>query len=493
MKKNLPLALAVIACLIVTPIEAQQNAPSSRIALLIANTNYPDATAPLATPIKDARAVGDELKRLGFDVDIRSNLNKTDTQKAVDTFLSKIKKGSTALFFFSGFGLQASKQSYAIPTDAQIWTEADVSRDGTNIESIVTKMNQKGAGVKILIIDASRRNPYERRFRAISSGLAALDLPDGTLAIYSAGTDKVAADTDGSNSVFIAQLLQELRPAGVNANSVFGRTRLDVSRATNGEQVPWVSSSLIEEFFFSPPGSSAAAPTLPDTAKADSGKPGPLKAEAAKSRPANPDPAKPDAAKAETTKVETAKADAPKPDATKPPRDKTIVATAVEDPAIKELNSKIQQNPNDAAAFYNRGQIFARNGDYSRAVTDFDQAIRLDPNDAAALNNRCWARGASGDLDLALRDCNEALRLRPDFADALDSRGLIYLKLNMNSIAVADYDAALKLKPNQASSLYGRGIGEKRLGRTTEGNSDIAAAKVISPGIAEEFAAFGVR
>jgi uncharacterized caspase-like protein len=483
MKKLLPLALALIACLIAAPVEAQQYLPNSRIALLIANTNYPDASAPLATPIKDARSVGDELKRLGFDVDIRNNLSKADTQKALDAFISKIKKGSTALFFFSGFGVQVSKQSYVIPTDAQIWTEAEVGRDGTNIESIVTKMNQKGASVKILIIDASRRNPYERRFRAISSGLAALDLPDGTLAMYSAGTDKVAADSDGPNSVFIAQLLQELRPTGVNAEAIFSRTRVDVSRATNGEQVPWVSSSMLEEFFLSPQGSAVVAPTPPDTAKADVSKPDPLKADAAKPGPA----------KADTAKADPAKADTAKPDATKPPRDKASVTTAVEDPAIKELNAKIQQNPNDAAALYNRGQIFAKNGDYSRAVTDFDQAIRLDPNDAAAFNNRCWARGASGDLDLALRDCNEALRLRPDFADALDSRGLVYLKLNMNSIAVADYDAALKLKPNQASSLYGRGIGKKRLGKTPEGNSDIAAAKAISPSIAEEFATYGVR
>ncbi len=524
MKEHLPLALALIACLLAAPVEAQQSPPNSRIALLIANANYPDASAPLATPIKDARSVGDELKRLGFDVDIRNNLSKADTQKALDAFISKIKKGSTALFFFSGFGVQVSKQSYVIPTDAQIWTEAEVGRDGTNIESILTKMNQKGASVKMLIIDASRRNPYERRFRAISSGLAALDLPDGTLAIYSAGTDKVAADTDGPNSVFIAQLLQELRPAGVNAEAIFSRTRVDVSRATNGEQVPWVSSSMLDEFILSPQGSAVAADSAKadvskpdpltadavkvgpakanaakadtakaDTAKADTAKADTAKADTAKADTAKADTAKANTAKADTAKADTAKADTAKPDATKPPRDKTSVTTAVEDPAIKELNTKIQQNPNDATAFYNRGQIFAKNGDYSRAVTDFDQAIRLDPNDAAAFNNRCWARGASGDLDLALQDCNEALRLRPDFADALDSRGLVYLKLNMNSIAVADYDAALKLKPDQASSLYGRGIGKKRLGKTPEGNSDIAAAKAISPGIAEEFTTFGVR
>ena len=39
------------------------------------------------------------------------------------------------------------------------WTEADVSGDWISIEFILTKMKQAGASVKILIIDASRRNP----------------------------------------------------------------------------------------------------------------------------------------------------------------------------------------------------------------------------------------------------------------------------------------------------------------------------------------------
>ncbi len=472
MTKHLLLALALGVCLIVSPGQAQQNLSDSRIALLIANSNYPDASSPLATPAKDARSLGDELKRYGFDVDIKSNLSKADTQKAIDAFVAKIKKGSTALFFFSGFGIQVSKQSYLIPTDAQIWTEAEVSRDGTSINSVLGKMNQKGAGVKILIIDASRRNPYERRFRAVSGGLAALNLPDGTLTIYSAATDKVAGDSDGPNSVFISQLLQEIRPSGVSAEAVFSRTRVGVSRATNGEQVPSVASSMLEEFFFSSSGSVAAVAKPTDTAKADVSKP-----------PPKTDDAKPEAVKTDSAKSDTAKQTREKPSAT----------TDVEDSAIQKLNARLRQNPNDASAFYNRGQIYAKNGDFSRAVSDFDQAIRLDPNDAAAFNNRCWVRAASQDLDLALRDCNEALRLRPDFADALDSRGLVYLKLNLNSMAVADYDAALRIKPNQASALYGRGIGKRRTGKTSEGNNDIAAAKVINPNIAEEFAGYGVR
>jgi uncharacterized caspase-like protein len=466
MKKHLPFALAMIVCLITASADAQQNPSNSRVALLIANSNYPDVSAPLATPVKDASSIGEELKRLGFAVDIHNNLSKGDTFKAIDAFISRIKKGSTALFFFSGFGIQYSKQSYIIPTDAQIWTEADVSRDGTSIESIVTKMDHAGAGVKILIIDASRRNPYERRFRPVAAGLAGLDLPHGSLAMYAAATDKIAGDAAAANSVFVAQLLEELRPTGVSAETIFSQTRVGVARATNNEQVPWVASTMLDEFFFSPP------PSPPDTTKADVGKPEPPKAEAAK--------------------ADRPKVDGAKPDTTNP-HDKPLVTTAVEDPVLKELNAKLEQNPTDAAAFYSRGIIFAKNGDYSRAVSDFDQAIRLDPNNAAAFNNRCWSRAASGDLDPALRDCNEALRLRPDFADALDSRGLVFLKLNLNSLAVADYDAALKLKPHQASSLYGRGVGKRRLGKISEANSDIAAAKAITPGIADEFAAYDVR
>src|SRR5262245_38646291 len=106
MTKHLLLALALGICLVVSPVQAQQNRTDSRIALVIANSTYPDASSPLATPVKDARALGDELKRFGFDVEVKNNLSKADTQKAIDAFVAKIKKGSTALFFFSGFGIQ---------------------------------------------------------------------------------------------------------------------------------------------------------------------------------------------------------------------------------------------------------------------------------------------------------------------------------------------------------------------------------------------------
>ena len=125
-----------------------------RIALVIGNAKYPDADAPLKEPINDARDVADELKRDGFNVEIGENLTGDAMRRAFDRLYGRIKPGSVVLIFFSGFGVQSNRQSYMIPVDAQIWTEPDVRRDGFSLETVLGEINNRGAGVKIALIDA---------------------------------------------------------------------------------------------------------------------------------------------------------------------------------------------------------------------------------------------------------------------------------------------------------------------------------------------------
>jgi hypothetical protein len=107
-------------------------------------------------------------------------------------------------------------------------------------------MKERGAHAKLVVIDASRRNPYERRFRAFSHGLAPISAPENALILSSATPGKVVDDPEGQYSVLVAELLNNLNaPNGVEA--VFSKTRLAVSRASDGEQVPSVSSSLVED------------------------------------------------------------------------------------------------------------------------------------------------------------------------------------------------------------------------------------------------------
>ncbi|MDD1574341.1 hypothetical protein C7U87_28085, partial [Bradyrhizobium sp. WBOS1] len=245
-------------------------AAGERFALVIGNAKYPDADAPLREPINDARNVADELKRDGFAVDIGENLTGDGMRRAFDKLYSKIKPGSVALVFFSGFGIQSARQSYMLPVDAQIWTESDVRRDGFSLETVLGELNTRGAGVKIALIDASRRNPFERRFRSFSAGLTPVIAPNGTLVMYSAALASVVSDAGGDHSLFVQELLKEIRVPDLMAEETLNRTKMGVTRASRGEQVPWISSSLAEDFSFSPgaggsrptPGASPAPPPV---------------------------------------------------------------------------------------------------------------------------------------------------------------------------------------------------------------------------------------
>jgi formylglycine-generating enzyme required for sulfatase activity len=221
-----------------------------RVALLIGNAIYLDGYKPVPTALHDARNLGTELRRNNFDVDLMENLTRADMRRVLDTFFAKIQPGSAALLYFSGFGLQIGNQNFLIPVDAQIRSETEARRDGFALDNIVDRMAQRGAQVKIVIVDASRQNPYETRFRSFYAGLSRIDIPNGTLAIYAAAPGKVKEDDTGATSLFMQQLLTEIRDPNNTAEEAFSRTRLAFSAASGSEQIPWVLSSLKEGFYF---------------------------------------------------------------------------------------------------------------------------------------------------------------------------------------------------------------------------------------------------
>jgi uncharacterized caspase-like protein len=225
----------------------------ARIALVIGNGHYPDANAPLEQSINDARALTGALRHDGFDVDVVEDASKDDMTRAVARLKAKIRPDSVVMLFFGGYGIQVGHESYMVPVDAAIWKEADVRRQGVSIESVLDMMKEQGACAKLVVIDASRRNPYERRFRAFSHGLAPIDAPDNALILSSATPGKVADDSRGQHSVLMAELLNNINGQSAAVETVFNKTRIAISRASDGAQVPSVSSSLMEDVRFGGP------------------------------------------------------------------------------------------------------------------------------------------------------------------------------------------------------------------------------------------------
>lgn len=217
-----------------------------RLALVIGNGRYPDAAAPLKQPINDARALTAALRGDGFDVDMIEDASREEMTRAIERLSAKITPQSVVALFFGGFGVQSGRESYMIPVDAVIWKEADVRRTGVSIESVLEAIEQRGASAKLAVIDASRRNPYERRFRQYSHGLAPINAANA-LVLSSATPGQVVDDGSRQNSMLVSELLTNLKAKDASVETIFNRTRMSVSRATDGGQVPSVASSLLRE------------------------------------------------------------------------------------------------------------------------------------------------------------------------------------------------------------------------------------------------------
>lgn len=489
MMKSLAIVAGIALVLLAGSSAARADDAVPRVALVLGNAAYADADAPLKEALNDAHAVADELKRDGFAVASGDNLSRAAMQRTLDAFYGTIKPRSLVVVFFSGFGIQSGRQTFIIPIDAQIWTENDIRRDGFSLDRMLDELNSRGAGVKLAILDASRRNPYERRFRAGSAGLAPpAAAPQNSLVMYSAAPGTVVDDASNAHGLFVDELLKEMRAPDLTAEEALSRTRQGVSRVSDGAQVPWISSSLTEDFSFSgatapqvfvppnKPNTNTQANTSTDS-KSNNQQPPVFQM---------PDPVQRPPVTQEPNLIP------PKPPPPPPPPPDQLPYWK-DDQIVSALTDLMSKTPNDENLYYKRGQYFATKGAYRLALADLDQAVTLDGRDVHALNNRCFVRAVVGDLQSALADCNAALTLRPFFVDALDSRGLVFLKLSNYPNALADFDAALKLNAKLASSLYGRGLARQRSGQIPAGTADLQAAAQIDPDIANEFRNWGVR
>ena len=191
------------------------------------------------------------LKRLGFEVTLILDANKPTIEKAVDTFTRSVPRGSAGLFFFAGHGMQVEGINYLIPLGAQFTAVSDVKYNAVQTDWILSRMDESGMEVKLLILDACRNNPLGRGFtRAFTRGLAVMEAPKGTLIAYSTSPGRTAADGRGDHSPYTARLLRELIVPGRPIELLFKAVRVGLQQDTNSEQIPWESSSLVGEFIF---------------------------------------------------------------------------------------------------------------------------------------------------------------------------------------------------------------------------------------------------
>jgi len=242
---------AVLSTVLVLGSAAMAATEPRRVALVIGNSTYREA--PLKNPHNDARAMAAALKERGFEVILRQNATKTDMERAIADFGEKLEEGSTGLFYYAGHGMQVNGRNFLIPVDAQITSEQRVRLETVDVDVVLDQMQAAKSKVSLVILDACRNNPFERRFRSSGGGLAQINAPEGTLISYATAPGKVAADGEGDNGLFTEELLRAVKQPGLKVEEVFKAVRIGVTRRSNGAQTPWEASSLVGDFYFVPP------------------------------------------------------------------------------------------------------------------------------------------------------------------------------------------------------------------------------------------------
>ena len=241
------------------------NNPTSqtRKAVVIGMSDYGEGRT-LNNTINDADDMAAVLTQLGFEVTLLKNNDLRSLKTNLDNWYGSIEGNDMAIFYFAGHGMEVNGENYLIPIDAELNSQTDVRYNTLNVNQVLGNMDERQVGMKLIILDACRDNPFKRSWTRGSEdkGLAGMNAPRGTYIAFAASpgfTAQDGANYNLKNGVFTYYLKQEILKAGISIDDIFNNVTGDVSSLTGDQQTPFKNSSLTKTFYFIPPGESPLA------------------------------------------------------------------------------------------------------------------------------------------------------------------------------------------------------------------------------------------
>ena len=253
-KKNIPFTFKttlLAASLLLT------HSAWAQLALVIGNGSYKQA--PLENPANDARAISKSLKDSCFSVTEVIDQDREQMKAAVLAFSSLLQAAKQpGLFYFAGHGVQLDWRNYLLPVNQPFNNADDVRNHALDITDLTKGFQTAKNGTNIIILDACRDNPFGSN-GTVPKGLTQMDAPTNTFLAYATAPGQTARDAGtGANGLYTENLLKEITREGAKIEDVFKRVRLNVRLQSNGEQIPWETTSLENDFYFRRPLSARA-------------------------------------------------------------------------------------------------------------------------------------------------------------------------------------------------------------------------------------------
>ncbi len=224
-----------------------------KLALVIGNSEY--SKAPLRNAANDALDMKTVLGELGFEVMSGYNLRHAEMDQLIEQFIARLGRGDLGLFFYAGHGLQLAEENYLVPIDYKGASESDAKYSAVPASSVRDRMEDSGARLRLIILDACRNNPYRTRQRGGRVGLAPIRLDaadaEGTLVAFATTHNSVADDSPGErNGLYTKHLLVALKATNLRLQDVFEQVRQEVYRASGRRQIPTFYSNVVGTFYF---------------------------------------------------------------------------------------------------------------------------------------------------------------------------------------------------------------------------------------------------
>ena len=252
---------------------AANAASAARYALVIGNSAYQYASA-LDNPKNDSADIARVLKDLFFETTLLHDASKKQIEQAVSRFLKQLENEdeSVGLFYYAGHGVQLQGDNYLVPVEVNVGTEQEIKHQSFNVALLLNGLRKVNTATNIIIMDACRDNPFshiaKEGRRSVNSGdgrglvkinvpkldtgLSKLDAPPNTLIAFATAPGRVALDGDGKNSPYTEKLIESMQRTGLTIGEMFRQVREEVLDLSDGKQIPWESSSLVQDFYFKP-------------------------------------------------------------------------------------------------------------------------------------------------------------------------------------------------------------------------------------------------
>lgn len=256
-------SIAFVSIIVASPLAAQK--AQKRVALVIGNSEYGNLPR-LKNPNNDMREVAATLRAAEFEVFQGRDLSRVAFEELLRAYMRAVENADVSLVYYSGHGIQIGGKNYLVPVDAKLSTPYDVEIESINVDNIYSFLRENSR-MQLVFLDACRDNPFradqywvaDRLERANKpAGLAApanLSTPTrkgfgmGSLFAFSTEPDKVAYDGAGELSHYTQAFVKRALSPNLELRQMLTQVRRDVITSTDGKQIPWENSSLVDDFF----------------------------------------------------------------------------------------------------------------------------------------------------------------------------------------------------------------------------------------------------